>query len=120
MGVESTPLAFVLTGGQAGDAPVFGLLVDQIVDECPVDFIATDKAYDSDAIRELLVDLDICPVIPSTANRIEPIPHDEERYKVERFFGKLKRFRRIGIRYDKLAITFMAFVHLTSSLIMIR
>ena len=69
-----------------------------------------DKAYDSHAIRQFLAALGIEAVIPPRANRSEPIHHDAEKYKlrekVERWFNKLKQFRRIATRYDKLVRTF--------------
>ena len=69
-----------------------------------------DKAYDSHAIRQFLAALGIEAVIPPRANRSEPIHYDAEKYKlrekVERWFNKLKQFRRIATRYDKLIRTF--------------
>jgi transposase len=81
----------------------------------PAAFLA-DKAYDADALIETLVSRAITPVIPSKANRIEPRDTDfalyRERNLVERFFGKLKQYRAIATRYDKLANTFLAAVAL--------
>ena len=63
-------------------------------------------------------------VIPPRANRTETIHYDPEKYqlreKVERWFNKLKPFRRIATRYDKLSRTFLAFVHLAATWIMVR
>jgi transposase len=117
-------LVLKLTPGQRGDAPVFPELLAAVPADCPVDEIALDRAYDSDAIRGQLVERDIAPCIPSTANRKEPIEYDKERYKgrnvVERLFGRLKQFRRVATRYDKLAETFLAFVQITAVFQMIR
>ena len=86
--------------------------------------VVMDKAYDSNAIRRFLAALGIEAVIPPRANRRETIHHDTEKYKmrekVERLFNKLKQFRRIATRYDKLARTFLAFVHLVATWVMIR
>jgi transposase len=83
-----------------------------------------EKAYDSDDIRETLVDRDIAPVIPSKANRVDPIWHDPERYKernkVERLFNRLKQFRRVATRYEKLAATFLAIVQITAAFQIVR
>lgn len=83
-----------------------------------------DKAYDSDAIRQVLHDQGVEAVIPSQTNRLEEIRYDKEQYKsrqkVERFFNKLKHFRRIATRYDKLSRTFLAFIHLVATWMMIR
>ena len=63
-------------------------------------------------------------VIPPRSNRTEAIDYDKEKYKrrekVERFFNKLKQFRRIATRYEKLSRTFMAFIHIASTWIMLR
>ena len=83
-----------------------------------------DKAYDSNAIRQVLHEQGVEAVIPSKTNRIEEIPYDKEPYqcrqKVERFFNKLKHFRRIATRYDKLSRTFLAFIHLVATWMMMR
>jgi putative transposase len=89
-----------------------------------LDAAVMDKAYDSDAIRQVLHERGVEAVIPSKTNRIEEIPYDKEQYKcrqkVERFFNKLKHFRRIATRYDKLSRTFLAFIHLVATWMMMR
>lgn len=121
---ERTALAVVLTPGQAGDAPSYPELIDAVPQECPVDAAAADKSYDSDAIRVDLKQRGIEPVIPPRANRNEPIAYDKTTYRqrnrVERLFNKLKQFRRVATRYDKLDLSFLAFIHLTAALITIR
>ena len=66
-----------------------------------------DKAYDSDKFRKSLRQDGITPVIPGRANRKKRIRHDTEAYKgrnvIERCYCRLKDFRRIATRYDKLA-----------------
>ena len=66
-----------------------------------------DKAYDSDAFRKSLRKDGIKPVIPGRANRKKHIRHDKTAYKgrnvIERCYCRLKDFRRIATRYDKLA-----------------
>jgi putative transposase len=83
-----------------------------------------DKGYDSDGIREHLIARDIVPVIPPKSNRRAPRDYDTALYKlrekVERFFNKLKQFRRIATRYEKLSQTFLAFIHLVAAWIMIK
>lgn len=114
----------MLTPGQRGDAPTFPALLAGVPAACPVESAAADKAYDSDLIRAALAAEGIEAVIPSLACRKAAIPHDEvkyrERNRVERYFGKLKQFRRVATRYDKLAGTFAAFVHIASVFILIR
>jgi transposase len=121
---EVTPLAVVLTPGQSGDAPICPILLDTVPNECPVSTVIADKAFDSDAIRADLERRGIKAVIPPLACRKEPIPYDKPAYKgrnrVERLFSKLKQFRRIATRYDKLDRMFLTFIHLAAALIMVR
>lgn len=75
-----------------------------------------DKGYDSDAFVETLQEREIAAVIPPKANRKSPRKTDfalyRERNLVERFFNKIKHYRAIATRYDKLASTYMAGVML--------
>ena len=74
--------------------------------------VIADKGYDSDAFVERLEARDITPVIPPKANRKEIRDCDfalyRERNLVERFFNKIKHYRAIATRFDKLANTFLA------------
>ncbi len=74
--------------------------------------LLADKAYDSNAIRAFLEERGIKAVIPGKSNRKRKIRHDKEAYKgrnvVERCFGRLKDWRRIATRYDKLAQNFLS------------
>ncbi|WP_171820439.1 transposase [Candidatus Competibacter denitrificans] len=85
---------------------------------------AMDKAYDSNAIRAKLDAKGITPVIPPKSNRLEIVVYDQERYKqrnkVERLFNKLKQFRRVATRYEKLKTNFLAFVTVALIVIMLR
>jgi putative transposase len=121
---ESTAVIVVLTPGQCHDAKAFPAVFGAIPDSCPAEYAVMDKGYDSDEIRDALVSRDIAPVIPSKVNRIEPIEYSEKHYKtrnrVERLIGKLKQFRRVATRYDKLAGTFLAFVQLTATFLTVR
>ena len=104
------PVALSLTPGQAADITQAEPLLDQVA---PDAFLA-DKGYDSDALVETLKKRGITPIIPPKANRREPRKTDfalyRERNLVERFFCKLKQYRAIATRYDKLANTFLAAV----------
>ena len=77
-----------------------------------MEYFLGDKAYDAMSFRDILKRKRIGAVIPSRRNRKRPIPHDKKRYRgrnaVERMFGRLKDFRRVATRYDKLARNFMA------------
>jgi transposase len=85
---------------------------------------AMDRAYDSNAIRAKLDAKGITPVIPPKAHRLEIIVYDKEQYKqrnkVERLCNKLKQFRRVATRYEKLTAMFLSFVILALIVIMLR
>lgn len=105
-------MALSLTPGQAADINQAVPLLDQV----EPDALLADKGYDSDALVDALEERGITPVIPPKANRREPRQTDfalyRERNLVERFFNKLKQYRAIATRYDKLANTFLAAVAL--------
>ena len=108
---------FRLTGGEAGDSPqALPLLGDLLPDS-----LSADKAYDTDAIIEHLAANEIQAVIPPKSNRIVTRSFDQHLYKNrnlgERFFCRIKHFRRIATRYDKLAERFASFVALAAAII---
>ena len=74
--------------------------------------ILADKAYDTDDLRAFLADIDLDCCIPPKANRVNPARYDKRKYKkrhrVENAFQRLKEFRTIATRYEKLALTFIA------------
>ena len=78
----------------------------------PADELLADKAYDSDAIREDLHGRGMRPVIPNKDDRKFLHPFDRKRYRsrnaIERMFCRLKDFRRIATRYDKLARNYLS------------
>jgi putative transposase len=75
-------------------------------------------------LREAVLKREAEPVIPSKSNRRTPIAYDkalyEERNLVERFFNKLKQFRRVATRYDKLLANYRGFVLLAAIAILLR
>ena len=83
-----------------------------------------DKAYDADRCIDTSLNATITPVIPPKANRKTPRACDFalycERNLVERFFNKLKHFRAIATRYDKLARNFLAGVQLACAIILLN
>ena len=87
----------------------------------PISRLIADKAYDTNALRSLLADAGIEAVIPSIRRRKQPIPYDPVAYRqrnlIERMFGRLKDFRRIATRYDKLARNFLAATMLAIAII---
>ena len=78
-------------------------------------YLAMDKAYEGDATRKLAIQLGYTPVVPPKENRKEPWEYDKIicklRNQVERLFRRIKRFRRIFTRYDKLDIMFITFIY---------
>jgi transposase len=83
--------------------------------------LSADKAYDTDAILEHLDANSIEAVIPPRSHRLVQRPFDKHLYKnrnfVERFFCRIKQFRRVATRYDKLAKRFSSFVALAAAVI---
>ena len=74
-----------------------------------------DRAYEGDQTRQLALELGYMPVVPPKTNRLEPWEYDRAMYKkrneVERLFRRLKGFRRIFSRFDKLDVIFLSFIH---------
>jgi transposase len=114
-----------LTPGQAGDAPQFIPLFEASLARVPeAAEVVADKGYDSGEIKCRVLDEGLAAHIPAKANAVEPYPIDaaayKERNRVERLINKLKQFRRVATRYDKLANSFLAFVKLALAFIKAR
>jgi len=124
---EKTPVAMSLSEGHRHDAPQGCKLLDDF-DHVPmllnkygkdpkstVTLIA-DKAYEGDKTRNLVKDLGYELCIPPKSNRKEPWEYDVELYKsrneIERNFRRVKEYRRVFTRYDKLDVIYMGFVML--------
>jgi transposase len=73
-----------------------------------------DRAYEGNETRQLALDLGYTPVVPPKSNRLEPWEYDRAMYKrrneVERLFRRLKGYRRIFSRFQKLDVMFIAFI----------
>lgn len=117
---QGRPLRFILTEGQAHDSTT---AADLLAGRTTTGVIA-DKAYDTNALREIIDEAQAEAVIPSKSNRKIQIPHDAVAYKlrnrIERFFNKLKHFRHIATRYDRRSCYFLAALHLASAMIWMR
>lgn len=74
-----------------------------------------DRAYEGDKTRQLALKLGFVPVVPPKKNRVNPWLYDRELYKrrneVERLFRRLKGFRRIFSRFEKLDVMFIGFIN---------
>ena len=107
---------FLLSGGEAGDAPEGRKLIESIGEAERITHLLMDKAYEGDITQTLAYELGYMPVVPPKSNRKNPWIYDKALYKlrnqVERLFRRIKRFRRIFTRYDKLDIIFTAFIFL--------
>lgn len=108
-------VGFSLSGGQAHDAPEGIALLSEISRAEEQKFLLMDRAYEGENVRETAMEKGFVPVVPPKKNRKDPWNYDEERYKrrneIERYFLRLKRFRRIFTRYDKLDIIFCGFIY---------
>ncbi len=114
------PLRFILTAGQAHEAPQAKALLKG----WQTQFVLGGKAYDADPILFTVTDIGAEPVIPPKSNRKAQRAYDKELYKerhlVECFFAKLKQYRRCFSRFDKLARNYLSFLYFASTLIRLR
>jgi transposase len=114
------PLRFILTAGQRHDiTQAEGLIVGY-----QGDHVIADKSYDSDSFRETIIASGAEPVIPSRSNRKNPYDYDthlyKERHLVECFINKIKHYRRIFSRFEKLSQRYLGFLSFVSALIWLR
>ncbi len=105
----------MLSPGQANDAPQ-GRALLQAFGSAPMHcHLIMDRAYEGDETRQLALDLGFIPVVPPNPNRLSPWQYDRAMYRrrneIERLFRRLKGFRRIFSRFDKLDVMFTAFIH---------
>jgi transposase len=114
------PLRFILTAGQAHESKQ----AETLIDGFDFDKLLADKGFDSDRFRAVIATTGAEAVIPSNGSRKKVIAHDEHVYKernvIERFFNKIKHFRRIATRYEKTAISFAAMLSLVGAMIWLR
>jgi transposase len=105
----------LLTPGNVNDGTMASALLARAG---PIRRLIADRAYDANALRQLLRERGAEAVIPSTSSRNSPIPYDREAYRqrnrIERMWSRLKDFRRVATRYDKLAQNYAAAVHIAA------
>ena len=114
------PLKITLTEGQVHDVrEAYELLRD-----LESTTVLADKGYDSDRLLTQLEEQGCTACIPPRANRKHQRNHDKDLYRhrcqVEMLFQKLKRYRRVATRFEKLAVTYLGMVQLASILIWLR
>jgi transposase len=111
-------IAIEVTKGQIGDVRVASTLLSALP---PARLCAADTAYDSDGLRQLLRERGSTPVIPNNPTRKRIHPFDAQAYRrrnlIERMFSRLKDWRRIATRYDKLAQNFRSTIALAATII---
>ena len=110
-----TAVTFSLSAGQAHDAPLGRKLLRRLGRQRASPALVMDRAYKGDQTRQLALDLGFTPVVPPLKTRREPWEYDGESYKrrneIERLFRRLKGFRRIFPRFEKLDALFLGFIH---------
>lgn len=111
-------LSILLTGGEAHDCPIAESLIRR---NKAARKLLGDKAYDSAPLREWLEGRGTKAVIPNKTNRKQPFSFNKksykERHRIENAFCRLKDFRRIATRYDRLARNFLASICLVAALV---
>lgn len=109
-------MGFVLSGGEKSDFTVGKELIKSFLFPTTVEYLAMDKGYSGKAILDECKNKNIEPVVPPKSNMKEPWDYNHIIYvyrnEIERLFNRLKNYRRIATRYDKLAIVYGGFVTL--------
>ena len=113
------PLRFILTPGQARDFTH----AEALIDDLPAEHVLGDKGYDSKALRDAITEQGAEAVIPPRSTSPQ-VPCDFalycERNLIERFFLKIKHFRRIATRYEQTSRAFLSMLYLVGTFIWIR
>lgn len=111
------PLRWILTGGEVADITQAPTLIEGLHAQT----VVGDKGYDADALVAQINAAGAAAVIPPRSTRREQRAYDRHVYKdrnlVERFFNRLKQFRRIATRYQKLASTFTSLLNMVCAYI---
>ena len=113
-------MRFILTGGESNDITQ----AQQLIENFYANAVLADKGYDANAFISTIEARNSSVVIPSKANRKVQRTIDEHLYKerhlIENQIGKLKHFRRVFSRFDKLAKNYLSFVYFASTIIWLR
>ena len=126
---ERIAVEFILSPGQAHDAPQGRLLLETVgTQKYEHNYTSVpllmDRAYEDDETRYVAQQLYFTPVVPPKKNRKEPWVYDKEFYKhrneIERLFRLIQGFRRVFCRFDKLDIMYCGFIMLALIFIAIR
>ena len=118
---NGNPIALKLSEGQAHDGRSAADMLDSVG---PGQTLLADRGYDSDALRQTLADRGAWANVKPMPGRVNVPVFSPYLYRlrnlVERFFNKLKQFRRVATRYDKLLVNFMGFVKLAAIAIWLK
>jgi transposase len=118
---QGRPVRLLISPGNDHDVTCATALLEGLEKRAVV---IADKGYDADKVRSCIRDQGAIPNIPNRSNRKKKYRWKKAVYRqrnhVERFFNKLKQYRRITTRYDKLGATFFAFIQLASVRIFLR
>jgi transposase len=110
-----TAISFALSPGQASDAKAGRELLGGIGPLPQPLHLIMDRAYEDNETRQLALEFNYIPVVPPKSNRLDPWQYDRDLYRkrneIERLFRRLKGFRRIFSRFDKLDVVFLAFLN---------
>ena len=113
-------MRFILTGGQRNDITQ----AEQLVENFAADYVIADKGYDAEPFVLKLKERNCEVVIPSRRNHKVQRKIDEHLYKerhlIESQIGKLKHFRRVFSRFDKLAKNYLSFIYFASTVVWLR
>jgi transposase len=116
---DGCPVRFRLTGGERHDMDQAEALLAGLSPQ----YVVADKGYDSDPLREHIRRQGAKPVIPARRG-LRQRRYDRTRYKlrniVERFFNRIKHYRRVATRYDKTDLNYLGFLRLASLLTIVR
>jgi transposase len=118
---KGRPICLLISPGNDHDVSCASALLEGLEDGA---IVIADKGYDANRVRCCIRDHGAIPNIPNRSNRTRKFRWKKTLYRqrnhVERFFNKLKQFRRIATRYDKLGATFLAFIQLGAIRISLR
>jgi len=121
---DTQVISFLLSGGNVHDAHAGRLLLETLGKQENTVNLLMDRAYQDDITRFTAWGLKFNPVVPPKVNRKKPWEYDKELYRkrneIERFFRRLKAYRGIATRYDKLDLMFTAFIWLACICIHLR
>ena len=111
------PVRLLLTPGQPAEIKQ----AEALIEGFSPGYVIADKGYDADAFPASIKATEAIAVIPPRSNRAVARDYDEhlygERNRVERLFQKLKHYRRIATRYERLAVTCLAMLSLVSAIL---